>query len=232
MQARDVMTQTVITVPPTASVAEIAALLLDRRISAVPVVDADNHVIGIVSEGDLMRRPEAGTNRRRSWWLSLFTDETTLAREFVKTHGLRAADVMTPHVISVTETTDLRDIAELLEKHGIKRVPVVRDGRLVGIVSRADLLRAFVSAPTGEAAERPTRGDNALRDEILTRIKAQPWGDTLMLNVVVENGRVELWGAARSQEQRQAIRVLAERVPGVQAVRDELQVVPHLETAV
>jgi len=226
------MTQTVITVPAAASVAEIAALLLDRRISAVPVVDADNHVIGIVSEGDLMRRPEAGTNRRRSWWLSLFTDEATLAQEFVKTHGLRAADVMTPHVISVTESTDLRDIAELLEKHGIKRVPVVRDGRLVGIVSRADLLRAFVSAPVRGAAERPALGDNALRDEILTRIKAQPWGDTLMLNVVVENGRVELWGAARSQEQRQAIRVLAERVPGVQAVRDEMQVVPHLETAV
>jgi CBS domain-containing protein len=232
MQAKDVMTREVITVPPTAPIAEIAGLLLDRRISAVPVVDADDHVIGIVSEGDLMRRPEAGTSRRRSWWLTLFTDETTLAREFVKTHGLHAADIMTPHVVSVTETTDLRDIAELLEKHNIKRVPVVRDGRLVGLVSRADLLRAFVVAPVGAAAKRPARGDNALREEILTRIKAQPWGDTLMLNVVVEDGRVELWGAARSEEQRQAIRVLAERVPGVQAVRDELQVMPHIETAV
>lgn len=229
MQAKDIMTADVQTVSPTTPVSAIARLLLDRRISAVPVVDADDRVLGIVSEGDLMRRTEAGTARRRSWWLELFSDDSALAREFVRSHGLHAADVMTPHVVSVTENTDIAQIAELLDSRSIKRVPVVRDGKLVGIVSRADMLRALVAskAPVRKAAS----GDAELRDEIMARLRSQPWGETLMLNVVVENGVVELWGAARSDDQRQAIRVLAERVPGVRSVRDELQVMPRLARA-
>lgn len=229
MQAKQIMTAEVQTVSPTTPVTAIARLLLERRISGVPVVDADNRVLGIVSEGDLMRRAEAGTARRRSWWLELFSEDSALAREFVKTHGLRAADVMTSHVVSVTETTGVADIAELLESRGIKRVPVVRDGRLVGIVSRADLLRALVAAK--DSAKPAATSDAALRDEIFARLRAQPWGETLMLNVVVEDGRVELWGATRSEEQREAIRVLAERVPGVRAVRDELNVIPRFAAA-
>lgn len=224
MLARDIMTADVLTVSPSTPVIDIAKLLLERRISGVPVVDAERRVVGIVSEGDLMRRAEAGTERRRSWWLELLSEASVLARDFVKTHGLRAGDVMTPYVVSVTETTPVGDVAELLDRRAIKRVPVVRDGRLVGIISRADLLRALVAAkPMAPVAS----SDSALREEILARLRAQPWGETLMVNVVVDGGRVELWGATRSDEQRDAIRVLAERVPGVKAVHDGMRVVPR-----
>src|SRR5574338_371038 len=145
MQAKDVMTTRLATVAPDATVREIANLLLERRISAVPVVDSDGRLKGIVSEGDLIRRPELGTLRHRSWWLSLLSNAEEDAISYVKTHGGHARDVMTPEVITVDETAPLEQIADTLEKHGIKRVPVLGKGKLVGIVSRADLLRGLVA---------------------------------------------------------------------------------------
>lgn len=229
MQARDIMTTDVRTVGPETPVRDIAAMLLEHRISAVPVVDETGHVIGIVSEGDLMRHPEAGTVRRRSWWLELFADAETLARDYVKSHGLHAADVMTRHVVSVSEDTQVADIATLLESRRIKRVPVVRDGILVGIVSRADLLRVLAT-PASPQTPGPAAGRN-LHDELMQRIAAEPWSRSMMINVVVRDGTVELWGICRSQEEKQALRTLVERVPGVRAVDDRISVVHSIAFA-
>lgn len=224
MKARDIMTAEVVTVAPDAPVERIASLLLENRISALPVVDSERRVVGIVSEGDLMRRPESGTERLRSWWLRTFTDSDTLAADYAKSHGRRARDVMTRHVVSVTEDTDVRDIAALLESHRVKRVPVVRQGRLVGIVSRADLLKALTAARAAPAAGTPD--DRSLHDAITERIRAEAWAAPIILNVVVTRGEVELWGFVSSEEQRNAIRVLVEDVPGVRGVRDNLSAMP------
>jgi CBS domain-containing protein len=153
MRAKDVMTTEVITVGPDTSVHALAALLSERGISGVPVVDADDRVVGIVSEGDLLHRVESGTERqsegrgtrRRSWWLDGIASDRELARDYVKSHARTVKDVMTRDVVSVADTTELADIATLLETRRIKRVPVVRDGKLVGIVSRANLVRALAT---------------------------------------------------------------------------------------
>jgi CBS domain-containing protein len=220
MQAKDVMTTKVVAVTPDMPVNAIAALLLERHISAVPVIDEDRRLLGIVSEGDLMRRGE--TARRRSWWLATFGQAEDLAREFTKTHGQRAKDVMTRDVVTVTEETPLADIAALLEQKGVKRVPVVRDGRLVGIVSRADLLRGLAARglkPMTPAAQ----GDAAIRAQLLEILGREPWADTHLLSVVVEDGVVHLWGLVRSEGERRAMVVAAETIPGVRGVADHLR---------
>ena len=149
MQARDIMTASVVTVRPATEVSEIAKLLLARNISAMPVVVDQDKVVGIVSEGDLMRRSENETERQRSWWIRAFAEPEARARDYIKTHGMCAKDIMSKKVISVSEDTSLADIAETLEKHHIKRVTVMRDGKLVGIVSRANLLPSCRDEPTG-----------------------------------------------------------------------------------
>jgi CBS domain-containing protein len=221
MQARDVMTSPVVTVHPDARVEEIARLLLERRISGVPVVDADGRLVGIVTEGDLMRRPELGTERHRGWWLRLFGDERERAEAYARAHGSRAEEVMTRNVITVAEEAPLSEIARILEEHHIKRVPVVRDGKVVGIVSRANLLHGLAARPAPTPPEgRPD--DRAIRDEVLRMLQRDGWTAQGPLNVVVTDGVVELWGLVRSEEERVAIRVAAERVPGVVAVKDNL----------
>jgi CBS-domain-containing membrane protein len=224
MKARDIMTTDVVTVAPDATVERIAALLLKHRISAVPVAQ-DRAVIGIVSEGDLMHRPESDSEHTRSWWLRLLTSAETQARDYAKSHGRRAVDVMTRHVVSVTEDTPVGNIASLLERQRIKRVPVMREGRIVGIVSRADLLRAL--AASGPKQLAGPGDDHAIHAAILTRAQSQPWSDVTMLNVVVHDGDVELWGTVPSDAQREAMRILAEGVPGVHTVQDHLTVMPH-----
>ena len=230
MKARDIMTTDLVTVTPDTPIEKIALLLLEHRISAVPVTHGQA-VLGIVSEGDLLCRPENGTEHARSWWLAMFTDSGTLAREYAKTHGHRAIDVMTRHVLSVSEDTDIGEIAKLLESHHIKRVPVMRDGKLVGIVSRANLLRALID-PQQRTALSTTMRDRDLHDAILNRARAEPWADVALLNLVVHGGDVELRGIVESEEQRNALRILAEGVPGVQVVRDHLEVVPYWSSAV
>jgi CBS domain-containing protein len=220
MKASDVMVRSVITVGPDLSVQAVASTLLENRISAVPVVDRDCKLVGIVSEGDLLRRAETQTERRRSWWLEALTSTQMLAAEFAKTHGHKASDVMTREVVTAAPDTPLREIADLLEKHGIKRVPIVQDGLLVGIVSRANLLQALASS--GELFA-PEKGDEALRQEVENRLKSQPWG-TRPINVIVHSGVVDLWGYVDNAEEKQAIRVLAEGVPGVRAVNDNLRI--------
>jgi CBS domain-containing protein len=216
MRARDVMTAEVITVGPETQVGEIARL---HRISAVPVTDAAGGLLGIVSEGDLMRRPESGTLPRRAWWLELLEDGAVEARDFVKTHGRRAADVMTSPVVTVGDDAPLGEIAGLLERRGIKRVPVVRDGRVIGIVSRADLIRGLATRPTEPDGATAT-DDRAIRESLLAVLRAQPWWSGRYRAVVVTDGVVHLWGLVRSQAERDAMRVAAENVPGVRGVED------------
>lgn len=220
MQAKDVMTTKVVTVGPETPVNAVAALLLERHISAVPVIDEDRTVLGIVSEGDLMRREE--TAQRQSWWLAAFGDPEELARQFVKSHGQRAKDVMTCEVVTVTEETPLVEIAALLEKHGIKRVPVLREGRLVGIVSRADLLRGL--AVRGMKPMTPVAPDDAsIRAQVLAVMHREPWARFHFLSVVVDHGVVHLWGLVQSEAERDALRIAAENIPGVQGVEDHLR---------
>src|SRR6266568_5331476 len=174
MRAMDVMTSKVITVDENASVQSVAKLMANHGISAVPVVDKDNRVIGMVSEGDLLHRAETGTERRRSWWLEMMASTNQLAGDYIKSHSGKVKDVMTRDVISVTDTTSVADIAVLLETNRIKRVPVVRDGKLVGIVSRANLVRALAMT-INEPASGTEADDRMIRDKLLAELKAQRW---------------------------------------------------------
>ena len=224
MQAQDVMTTVVATIPADATVQEAAKLMLERRISALPVMDSRDRVIGIVSEGDLVRRTELGTDAPLSWWLWALAEES--ARDYVKTHGVSVADVMTSPPVTVRRTTSLQEIARLLEKHRIKRVPVLDAGRLVGIVSRADLVRRVAAAPPARLAKPArTASDRALRREVLKAVR-QAGIDLLYVNVTVENRIVHLWGGARSHSEQKALRVAARRVDGVRKVEDHTSVIP------
>jgi CBS domain-containing protein len=223
MIAADVMVSKVITVGPDTSVATIAATLLANRISAVPVIDEKSGaLIGIVSEGDLIHRVEAGTERHRAWWLEIFAGKETLAREFVKSHARRAADVMTHPVVTISPDTPLGEIASLLEKHRIKRVPVVKDGKIVGIVSRANLIQALVALDT-ETKPGASANDAALRDNLLEQLQSQAWW-TNNINIIVKDGIVELWGFVDSPAAKDAIRVAAEVTPGVRQVLNNLAI--------
>jgi CBS domain-containing protein len=224
MKAADVMVTNVITVGPEASVQDVARILLNARISGVPVVGPNGELIGIVSEGDLMRRVEAGTGRRRPWWLALLTGKEVLAAEFIKEHSRKVADVMSSEVIAAAPETPLAEIANLLEKNAIKRVPIVDKGKLVGIVSRANLLQALATLSGGAAA---TQADDAeIREKVLTQLNAEPWTQTSLINVIVQEGTVELWGVVDSALEKKAVRVAAEVTPGVRAVNDNLIIRP------
>ncbi len=222
VKAKDVMTRKVVTAAPDTEVREIARLLTERRISAVPVVDGEGRVLGIVSEGDLVRRPELGTERHPSWWLRLFLAPEDRARDFVRSHGLRARDVMTRNPVTVEEDTPLEEIAEILETRHIKRVPVVRDGKLVGIVSRADLLRALVAR---RSAPVPEADDAALRERIEQALEEAGVRHELV-SVLVTGGIAHLWGIVDTPEEREAARVAAETVPGIRGVEVRLGILP------
>ena len=220
MRAMDVMTSEVITVDENASVTAVAKLLAERGISGVPVVDPDNRVIGMVSEGVLLHRAETGTERRRSWWLEMMASTNQLAGDYVKSHGRTVKDVMTRDVISVTDETPIADIALLLETNRIKRVPVIRDGMLVGIVSRANLVRVLAMTinepPSGTEAD-----DRTIRDKLLAELKAQRWAEVSPANITVRDRVVHLWSSYLSEQEKRALVVAAENIPGVRRVEDQ-----------
>jgi CBS domain-containing protein len=227
MRARDVMTTAVATVGEDTPVEEVARVLLERRVSGVPVVDADGALIGIVSEGDLMRRAQSEAARPSSWWLRLIAvpDEATA---YLHAHGRVAGDVMTRRVFHVDEDTPLAEIVDLLERKRIKRVPVVRDGRVVGIVSRANLLHGLATT-TPAAVPAASADDRSLRDRILAEMTEQADVDPLFLNVTVSDGAAHLWGLVNSDSEKRAARLVAENTPGIRAVHDHLDIVPpHL----
>jgi CBS domain-containing protein len=219
MKARDVMVSPVITVKPNSTVKEVAKTLVDRHISAVPVVDDAGKLVGIISEGDLMHRAEIGTERRFRWWPRLVRGDATLPFGYIKAHARRAADVMTQNVFTATPETPLDEIAVLLERNSIKRVPILLDGQLVGIVSRANLVQALATMP---AQPEIPLSDSKIREELLSHLKGQPWANTHLFNVTVTDGVVSLWGIANSETESNGIRVAAEATPGVRAVNNHL----------
>lgn len=225
MRAIDVMTSDVVTVADNLSVQAVATLLVEHGISAVPVVDKDNRVIGIVSEGDVLHRPEIGTQRWRSWCLEVTATSKQLATEYIKSHSGKVADVMTRNVISVNEETPAADIAVLIETCRIKRVPVLRDGKLVGIVSRADLVRALAMAAT-ELPSGIEADDHAIRDALLAELNAQKWVDVSPANITVRDGVVHLWSSYLSAEEKRALVVAAQNIAGVRRVEDHMRPVP------
>jgi CBS domain-containing protein len=222
MNAADVMVSNVITVNVDATVQEVAGTLATNHVSAVPVVDREGKLAGMVSEGDLIRRSEIGTERSRSWWLDALSTNRKLAEEFVRSHSLRVSDVMTTKVISVKPDSTLGEIASLLEKNGIKRVPVVRDGTVVGIVSRANLVQALASV-MAQPLEGTAESDASLRRKVLARLQEAPRVRALV-NVIVHDRIIELWGIVDCEVERKAVRVAAEATPGIRHVNDNLVV--------
>lgn len=235
MLAGDVMTTEVTTVAPDTSIQAVAAVLSEKGISGVPVVDAADRMVGIVSEGDLIHRTEIGTDRRngkrRSWWLDVIgADREREIRDYIKSHARTAEDVMTRDVVWVTDVTPLAEVATLLETKKIKRVPVIRDGKLVGIISRANLVRALAATknetPTGEAS------DEAIRRNLLAEIAKQKWIRIFAEDVIVKNGTVYLWFSSdQSPEERQAVRVAANNIPGVKGVEEHIVLSPMVMPA-
>jgi CBS domain-containing protein len=224
MKASDVMTTHLVTVLPDVGIKEVARTLVQNGISAVPVVDKAGNLLGIVSEGDLMHRAEIKTIEPRSWWLALFGADRDIAAAYVKSHSQRARDVMTPDVVTITPETELSAIARLFEKHHIKRVPVLDHGRLVGIVSRANLVQAIAMTSDGIPIEET---DARLRREILHKLKGQPW-ENRPYSIQVRRGEAHLSGFVYSQEERDAVRVAAEITPGISRVTNDLRVVARM----
>ncbi|BAI74342.1 hypothetical protein AZL_a08110 (plasmid) [Azospirillum sp. B510] len=228
MKAIDLMTPRVITIGPEETIAEAARKMLANNISGMPVVDAAGKVVGIISEGDLLRRVELGTERHRSWWLGLVSGGTVPAEDFIKSHARRVADVMTSHVVTVDENATPDEVVRVMETRRIKRVPVVSRGALVGIVSRANLLRALASvSPETPAA---ALDDRVLKERVAAAVKELSWDSRSHDAIVVRNGAVQLWGFVSSESQRDALRVAAEGVPGVKAVENNIQVVDPAES--
>ncbi len=229
MRASDVMTTSVITVGPDTAVRDIAKTLSERRISAVPVLDADGNILGIVSEGDLIRRAETQTERHPSWWLSLLAAPEQRALDYIRSHGGAARDVMTRNVTTVGEEASLEEVADVLERNHIKRVPVTSKDRLVGIVSRADLLR-------GLATPKPVTEQNETDDATIRQRVEQALAETDVnrpfVTVIVSGGIAHLWGAVDSEPEKQALRVAAENTEGVKGIEDRIGVLsPMLRAA-
>jgi CBS domain-containing protein len=220
MNVADVMTRNVLSVSPDATVEEAARMMLERRISGLFVVDAKGELAGIVTEGDLLRRDELGTERHRPWWLRLLVSPGKQAADFTRTHGHKVRDVMTEDVISVRADARLDQVVETMEQYRIKRVPVTEDNRVVGVVSRSDLLRALIARPQSTAPI--AADDRSLREAILKALETASWAPTTSLNVVVSDGVVDLWGTITNDSERRAICVLVENVPGVKSVRDHI----------
>jgi CBS domain-containing protein len=220
MRAKDVMTGHVVSIAPDAAILEALRLMLQHRISGLPVVDGKGKLAGIVTEGDFLRRAETGTERKRSRWFEFLIGPGALAADYVRSHGRRVDEVMTTDVHTIAEDARLDDVVALMEKHRIKRLPVMRGRELVGIVSRANLLHAL-AAIAGEIRPGP-QTDEAIRDRVMAELDRQTWAPRHLIDVVVRNGAVELWGPVFDPKQREAARVAAETVAGVKSVKSHI----------
>ena len=222
MKAKEVMTFPVISIEPRATILQAIQIMMRRHISGLPVIDKDGSLVGMVTEGDFLRRIETGTQQPRSRWLEFLMGPGRLADEYTHSHGRKVEEVMTRDPITVSEDTSVEEIVGLLEKHHIKRVPVVRGQQLMGIVSRANLLHALASV---SREVRPcVQSDETIRSLLLADFRNKKWAPIAVLyaNPIVRNGIVELWGTITNERERQALIVAAENVPGVKAVRDHL----------
>ena len=218
MQVKDIMTRNVISVGADEPVVKAARLMLQSRISGLPVIDAKGQLVGVVTEGDFLRRREIGTERQRPKWLEFVLGPGKLAQEYVHTSGRKVAEIMTPDPWTVGEDDSLEGVVEVMERRHIKRLPVIREGKIVGIISRANLMHALASLSREIPA--PAGGDSAIRDNIIAALGQQHWAPRV--NVVVKNGVAELWGIVTDDRERQALVVAAENVAGVEKVRDHL----------
>ncbi len=219
MRAHQIMTRPVITVTPETTVVEAANIMLQRHVSGLPVVDAAGKLVGIVSEGDFIRRSEIGTQRKRGRWLKLIFGPGKAATDFVHEHGGKIGEIMTTEPLTVTEDTDLEKIVQLMEKNNIKRLPVTRGDQIVGIVSRSNLLQAVASL--ARQIPDPTADDDHIRDRVIDALEKNDWCP-FGLSVVVRDGIVHLSGVITDETSRQAAIVGAENVAGVKKVHDHL----------
>jgi len=220
MRAEDVMTRDVIAIDPNATVLEAARVMLQHHISGLPVIGKEGKLVGVLSEGDFLRRRETRTERRRSRWLEFLMGPGRMAADYSHSHGSKVSEVMTAEAQTVNETAPLEDIVELMERKRIKRVPVMCGDQVVGIITRSNLMQAMVSL----AREAPPAAadDAAIRRQLLAEIEKQEWAPAATANVVVRDGVVELWGMIVDERQRDALKVAAENIPGVKAVKDHL----------
>ncbi|MGD0107770.1 MAG: CBS domain-containing protein [Rhodopila sp.] len=220
MIVADVMTRNCITIAPDATVEDAVNLMLERHISGLFVLDKSGSLAGVVTEGDLLRRDELGTQRNRPWWLRLLASPARQAHDFTKANGRHVRDVMTEDVLCISQDSPLEDVVEAMEKNRIKRLPVTADDKVIGVVSRADLLRALIGRVRN--VEPLASDDRTIRTAIMDVLESQPWAPMTTLNVTVADGVVDLWGTITNEEERRGIRVIAENAPGVQAVHDHM----------
>ena len=231
MIVADVMTRNVISIAPEATVEDAAKHMLERGISGLFVVDKAGELAGIITEGDLLRREELGTERSRPWWLRLLVSPSRQAADFTLANARHVRDVMTHDVITVDQGASLASVVAIMEKNRIKRVAVTADGRVVGVVSRSDLMRALL----GQLRHTPPAkdSDSTIRKRILDALESKSWAPMTTLNVTVTQGVVDLWGTITSDSERSAIRVTAENAAGVKAVHDHMVYVePYTGTVV
>jgi CBS domain-containing protein len=224
MRASQVMSEDLISISDQATVFEAADLLVNMQVSAMPVVDNSGRMVGIVSEADLMNRPEIGTAPRKSWLLRLLADDSSSAAEFISSNSRRVRDVMTRKVVTIGEDATLSEVADTMLKNNVKRLPVVRGDQVVGIVSRANLLQALMAHDPKAAPVHPT--DRELRRTVGKAFENKTWSSAWPTNVVVNAGVVHLWGFVTSDAQRDAYRVAAENVPGVKKVKNHMRRIP------
>jgi CBS domain-containing protein len=218
MRVKDVMTANVICIGVDEPVLKAARLMLQNRISGLPVIDKDGELVGIVTEGDFLRRSELGTQRRRPKWLEFIVGPGKLAQEYTHNAGRKVEEIMTVDPQTIGENETLEAVVETMERRHVKRLPVVRGGRVVGIISRANLMHALASLTRDVAA--PAASDAAIRDQILVAVGKQDWAPHI--NVIVNDGVAELHGVITDDRERSGLIVAAENVPGVKQVRDHL----------
>jgi CBS domain-containing protein len=226
MRAHQIMTHQVITVGPETPVVEAANTMLQHHISGLPVIDAVGKLVGIISEGDFIRRVEIGTQREHGRWLRFLVGAGRIASDFVHERGRKAREIMTPAPVTITEDTPLQEIVRTFEQHNIKRLPVVRGDKLVGIVTRSNLLQAV--ADLARDVPDPTADDDNIQSRIRAAIENTDWSPS-RFNVIVRDGIVYLSGIITDERCRQAAIVAAENVPGVRQVNDELSSYPPPE---
>ncbi len=221
MNAADIMTSAVVTVNADATVLDAGHAMLAHRVSGLPVVDWQGRLVGMLTEGDLLHRAETGTERHRSRWVELLIGPGRMAQEYTHTHARKVSEVMTSRLVAIAPDTALDQVVALMERHRVKRLPVVENHRLLGIVSRADLLRALVDK-TNAAPPPANATDREIHDRIVAELTRQPWAPRAVIRIEVKDGVVALGGTITDERERIALRVAAENVPGVKSVVDRL----------
>ena len=219
MRAHQIMTRSVITVTPDDTILAAAKLMLERHVSGLPVVDTAGRLVGIVSEGDFIRRSEIGTQKKRGRWLKFLLGAGEAATDYVHEHGRKISEVMTRDPLTITEDTPLDEIVTSMETNGVKRLPVMNGSKLVGIVSRANLLQAV--AGLARDITDPTADDDHIRHRIIAAVENNDWSP-FGLNVIVRDGIVHVSGVITEERSRQATIVAAENIAGVKKVHDHL----------